>query len=1093
MSQIQDATERQHCLDITESFIVQAPAGSGKTELLTQRFLRLLAAVKNPENIVAITFTRKASGEMRERIIHALQKAQHEAEPEASHAKLTWQLAKAALANNEKQQWRLLENPNRLRILTLDSLALLLSQQMPVTSGFGAKPSICEDAHLYYETTVERFINREHDLEMNTAIDRLLKNFDNQAELVKRMLVGLLAKREQWLAHIVPFLSDKQQLKQHLESSLLAVNTAIVEQLLAAWPESSLNEWHALLHYSLAHSEDSAMNELCTDFPDLLTTDPHHLRHWKALAELVLTKQNTVRKTLTKKQGFPSKSGVDKIEKEKREHYKTRGLSALQALTDDHNLILALTTLRNAPPLQFDDETWQSLNDLVNLLPWLVAELNCIFQRTGQVDFNELTLGALRALGNSDQPTELAMKLDHQILHLLIDEFQDTSILQGELIQKMIAEWQPGGGRTLFVVGDPMQSIYRFRNAEVSLFMRAQEIGIGHIPLTPIRLSSNFRSQAPLIDWINPTFRDIFPQTAQPSIGGVPYSQATAVRSDNPQAAGVSFTETEASTQQEAQSLTLQIQTLRKHHPNDSIAVLVRTRHQLKDLLSHLHAADITVRATEIDYLGERREIQDLLVLTKALLHLGDRSSWLALLRSPCFGLSLADCLLVAETAGKQSIWTALQTVELSQEASERLHIQIPILTHALKHIRRCRLANWVEQTWQALGGQHALQSNHELSNVRRYFDCLAEHEDNFNNEQFERSLQKLFADDHHADDHAVEVMTIHKSKGLEFDHVILPNINYGKPPQDSDLMLWSTMSFADGNSGLLLGVLPSKKKYCGIYQYLRYLHAQQLDQETSRVFYVAATRAKYSLQLSSVSQQKTPRSGSFMKKLGRELPDADSQATDTTNTRLIANCQRIPLNTFKQFVRPTELPNIGGNDSINLQLPFLQSIQGTVIHLYLHDISLNKSWDEEKLTYELIKNGLPKRFLKQSVEGIQTQIEAILKDPNAQWILSNKHREANSEFCLSKITEKGIRKHIIDRTFIDDSGTRWIIDYKSSAPTGTSVDAFIEAEWEHHAAQLKRYERLFSLQQEPVKTGLYFTQIQRFVVKEPSLRALAQ
>jgi ATP-dependent exoDNAse (exonuclease V) beta subunit len=1114
MSTIPDAQERLACLDIRDSFIVQAPAGSGKTELLTQRFLRLLAAVNHPENIVAITFTRKAAGEMRERIIHALQKAQNEPEPDAAHAKQTWRLAKAALSHNDKQSWQLLQNPNRLRILTLDSLALMLSQQMPITSCFGAKPDITEDASRFYETAVERFITREHDTELNARIDRLLLNFDNQAEQVKRMLVGLLAKREQWLSHIIPFLNDDTQLKQHLELTLQAINQDIMEQLLLAWPEASLEEWQCLLLFSLENQADST-----TEYPGTLSNNLDHLPAWKSLADLILTKQNTVRKTLTKRQGFPSKTGVDKAEKERRAHFKDRALTALQAMSEDDNLILALTTLKNAPPLQFDEKTWQSLSDLVALLPWLVAELNVIFQRTGQVDFNELTLGALRALGNSDQPTELAMKLDHQILHLLIDEFQDTSILQGELIQKMIIEWQPGDGRTLFIVGDPMQSIYRFRNAEVSLFLQAQQNGIGHIPLRAIRLCANFRSQAPLIDWVNPTFQTIFPQTPQPSIGGVPYSEAVAARSDNPSAAGVQLNPAQASTQAEADNLTEQIQQLRQQHPTDSIAVLVRTRHQLRNLLANLQMAGIAVKATEIDYLGERREIQDLLVLTQALLHLGDRTAWLALLRTPCFGFTLADCLAVAEAAQGQAIWPALQNAPLSEEAQARLSLQLPILTHALKHIRRCSLSNWVCQTWQALGGKQSMRSDNELNNARRFFDCLAEHEDDYSNERFERALQKLFAEDQNTADNPVEVMTIHKSKGLEFDHVILPNINYGKPPQSSELMLWSTMSFADGSSGLLLGILPNKKTDCGIYQYLRYVQAQQLDQETSRVFYVASTRAKQSLQLSTVnspvarkntgslhsssrraqsahpgsSQVTDPassagrqvgKSGSFLQKLPlamrNELGDADSTQSEQTDLLLRANCQRIPLATLQAMTRPSELPQIGANDSVSLQLPIIASIIGTVTHAYLHDLSQQQTWDNQRLTLELVKAGLPKRLLAGSAQSIQSQIDAMLKDPQALWILSDQHQEAHSEYCLSEMTKKGIRKHIIDRTFIAD-GTRWIIDYKTSTPTGTSMEAFIQAELEHYAPQLKRYEKLFAYQPEPVKSGLYFTALQQW------------
>src|SRR5438874_9156496 len=128
---IADTAAREAALDPRRSFIVQAPAGSGKTELLVQRYVRLLGTVEKPEEVVAITFTIKAAAEMRRRVLSQL------------------------------------ENPadigHRLRIQTIDAFCASLTRQMPVVSGFGAQPGIVEDAHEHYHDarSEERRVGKE--------------------------------------------------------------------------------------------------------------------------------------------------------------------------------------------------------------------------------------------------------------------------------------------------------------------------------------------------------------------------------------------------------------------------------------------------------------------------------------------------------------------------------------------------------------------------------------------------------------------------------------------------------------------------------------------------------------------------------------------------------------------------------------------------------------------------------------------------------------------------------------------------------------------------------------------------------------------
>ena len=126
-----------------------------------------------------------------------------------------------------------------------------------------------------------------------------------------------------------------------------------------------------------------------------------------------------------------------------------------------------LHAIRSLPEPTYTDEQWDALDAIVKLAPQAVAELQVVFAAHGQADFIEIAQGAVRALGDESDPTDLLLSLDYRIRHILVDEFQDTSHSQYELLVRLTSGWEPGDGRTLFVVGDPMQSIYRFREAEV--------------------------------------------------------------------------------------------------------------------------------------------------------------------------------------------------------------------------------------------------------------------------------------------------------------------------------------------------------------------------------------------------------------------------------------------------------------------------------------------------------------------------------------------------------------------------------------------------------------------------------------------------
>ena len=159
---IADAAERARALDPSASFIVQAPAGSGKTELLVQRYVRLLTSVERPEEVLAITFTRKAAAEMRKRVLERL--------PEAR------------------------DLGQRLRIQTIDALCASLTRQMPVLSRFGAQPELVDDARAHYREAAAKVLQ-----ELSPLAASLLAHLDNNLGTATYLLSSMLAKRDQWL------------------------------------------------------------------------------------------------------------------------------------------------------------------------------------------------------------------------------------------------------------------------------------------------------------------------------------------------------------------------------------------------------------------------------------------------------------------------------------------------------------------------------------------------------------------------------------------------------------------------------------------------------------------------------------------------------------------------------------------------------------------------------------------------------------------------------------------------------------------------------------------------------------------------------
>ena len=299
MNDVNDLKQRRRALNPAESFIVQAPAGSGKTELLIQRYLQMLSLVNAPEEIVAITFTRKAAAEMRGRIINALEQVAYEQPAADAAAEITHSLAAQVIAQDAKQEWQLLDNPGRLRIQTIDSLTASLTRQMPILSGFGAQPETLENAsELYQLAAANTLTELESGDAWSDSIAILLRHLDNDLPRVRNMLADMLARRDQWLRRIT-----KQQLREDLEASL----AHLVESVLSQASQCLSSEFHAellaLLRFSAKNLQDTGSESIitsCLDIEKLPGDGAGDLDQWQAITTLLFTKEDAWRKAMNR-------------------------------------------------------------------------------------------------------------------------------------------------------------------------------------------------------------------------------------------------------------------------------------------------------------------------------------------------------------------------------------------------------------------------------------------------------------------------------------------------------------------------------------------------------------------------------------------------------------------------------------------------------------------------------------------------------------------------------------------------------------------------------------------------------------------------
>jgi ATP-dependent helicase/nuclease subunit A len=976
---IPDQAQREQALDPHRSFIVQAPAGSGKTELLVRRYLGLLEKVKQPEEVLAITFTRKAAAEMRKRVLGKISNP-----GEIAH---------------------------RLRIQTIDAFCAALTRQTPVLARFGAQPGIIEDATELYLEAARRVFGQ-----LNPVTERLLGHLDNNLPFAVALLAHMLRTRDRWLG------KTGAAARADLEAALAFERDRLLKRATALLPSAS-----------------------------------------EALARELLTRE-----------------------------YEWRKKNAqAQALAHNEPLRQALEALCKMPPAKYDERQWEALDAILSLLHPAVAQLKVLFGEAGQADFTEFSHGAVQALGAADDPSDLLLSLDQKISHILVDEFQDTSRSQFDLLTKLVAGWQPGDGRSLFVVGDPMQSIYRFREAEVGLFLRARREGIGAVRLEPLTLATNFRSQQGVVDWVNAAFSRILPAAEDEASGAITYSASSANHPllEGPAVSWHCFYDRE----EEAQRVVSTIQA----SPGKK-AILVRNRAHLDEIVPALKAAGLRFRAVEIEQLGERQVVQDLYALARALQRPADRIAWLALLRAPWCGLTLQDLYRLTENSPRELVWDLLQKAnQFTPDGNKRAERLRRALGPAVTQRNRGSLRDRVEGAWLALGGP-ACESATGLEDAAIFLDELEKLEEagEVDLGALEDKMARLFAQpDAEAGPDAVEIMTIHKSKGLEFDTVIVPGLDRLPRAGPKPLIAWKSIA---GGQLLLAPIDETGAGEDQTYRYVRELDREADDIEASRLFYVAATRAKQRLHLLAMckaDEDLAPKEPLRRTLLGRIWWQA-REHFGVAPAEAIEEAPRVPLPDFlRRLPADFALPDVPaaaawtpppeGREELRIEFSWVQEasrIVGVVVHRYLQRIAGDelKGWDARRvdslrdaILRQLEHEGLAPAELKAAAMRVMEALKKTLADEKGRWLLGPQP-DARAEY---RLRTAGHVTYVIDRCFRGTDGAFWVVDWKTGQHQGKDLEAFLTSEQERHAPQLERYAAAIDARH----LGLYFPALARW------------
>ena len=860
---MQFTPSQKKALNTKKHICVTAGAGSGKTTVLVERYLEILRnGHAGPENIVAITFTEKAAAEMKGRIIEELNKAEN-------------------ITDRDNH----LDQMGSAYISTIHAFCSRILREFPFQAKVPANFSILQgiDQKLLMQDTLKKTLKNiatNPDDANRPELTHLLQRYGAQQKLVE-IFSTMIDKRDIIAKLKQEIYNDRSnaETRADLEQRILEKEQQARERMLSA---IDIPEFIRCLNPVL----EVARGRKAEDAKDLTPQleeqhernpeTPEVLNLIKQIAELITIAENQIRTQSFLPKSIDRTGIADQIDFLESTAKKIKAIPDLENKKESYKTGDAETEdgETKTDTVETDDDFLLStVRDLLTLYNRVLNDYDTVKLSQGMLDFNDLQLKTRDLLRDNENIRDELVKR-HQ--YYMVDEYQDTNELQYELVMLLTDELKSAN---LFIVGDPKQSIYGFRGADVRVFDKTKQ-KISEDGGESISLAENFRSVRDVIGVVNYFFSHLM-GAGKDSEFEVEYealTQARHARTDGAieiligQDGDASVNECELIAQRIHNMIANEEETVRVRGEDGKmserpiqygdIAILIRARTHLPDIEHALIEAGIPYLTTGGIGFYQRQEIYDIWNYLDFLNDPEKDASLAAILRSPAFGIPDAKLYEISlqnkEKEKKKSFWDKAQSY---QAGTGKLRRAIDILNTHTKFAHRMpvnRLIGTIVNETGLIGtlktgkyGQQRWANYQKLLDIARNFDS---DENRQILPDFIEFLDILITEEPRegqapieASSGAVQIMTIHAAKGQQFPVVMLPGLDrQGQTDREP---------FIDEEFGIGFSPLNPDNSYQKTEPETVNLMKVRANEknvaEKKRLFYVGATRAEDRLILS--------------------------------------------------------------------------------------------------------------------------------------------------------------------------------------------------------------------------------------------------